>query len=105
MSEPNERDEDYYNLEEPEIDYYEDDPVPTFQMLCDFIEALNDVCADGGRVRCNNQLCLILAENGSGRIGTWNDEFFSERFKFKTLGELGEYITDVYLWKGRGGSA
>lgn len=64
------------------------------KLLVNVIDNLNDAAEDEDKGRPNRMLCLIIYDDGSGRIGTsTNLENINTHLSFANIDELGEFIS------------
>jgi len=62
------------------------------EALIELIDEWNDLAMDYDRGRDNNALCLLIWDNGSGKLGTQFGDVFNKQIDFYTPEELGEAL-------------
>lgn len=61
----------------------------------ELIDGWNDDLMDDDRGRGNDALCLLIWEDGSGKLGTQFGDIFNQQMEFDTPEELYQALT---LW-------
>lgn len=62
--------------------------ITVIEALTELIDEWNDLSMDEDRGRSNDALCLLIWDDGSGKLGTQFGDVFNQQIEFNTPEEL-----------------
>lgn len=66
--------------------------ITVVEALAELVDNWNDSSMDYDRGRDNNALCLLIWDDGSGRLGTQWGDVFNKQMEFDNPGELADQL-------------